>query len=281
MKARGFKQSFVTSADGTSIAIDTIGSGPGLVVLTGGLSPPVRYRRFAKRLATSYTVHLVHRRGRGDSGPQGATYSMDRECDDTFAALAATHSRLLFGHSYGGLIALQTAIRATAEQLSWVVTYDPGVGIDGSFPAHLVPQLTRLVEEGKHARAMAELIRELQVARWSDRLPLPVVAALTWPALNTVWCQERDLMPTVVPEGREIMGLDGPASTYGAVSMRLDILVGQRSPAFFGTAAHAIAEATPRAHVLVLPGLDHNAPSLRPRRLAEQVRDLDPSSSAR
>jgi pimeloyl-ACP methyl ester carboxylesterase len=101
MKARGFKQSFVTSADGTSIAIDTIGSGPGLVVLTGGLSSPVRYRRFARRLATSYTVHLVHRRGRGDSGPQGAAYSMDCECEDTFAALAATQSRLLFGHSYG------------------------------------------------------------------------------------------------------------------------------------------------------------------------------------
>ena len=281
MNAGGSGRSFVTSADGTSIAIDSIGSGPGLVVLSGALCPPVRYRRFARQLATTYTVHVVHRRGRGDSGPQGAAYSMDRECEDTFAALAATHSRLLFGHSYGGLIALQTAVRATPEQLSWVVTYDPGAGIDGSFPAHFVPQLTRLVEGGKHARAMAELIRELQVAGWSDRLPLPVLTTLTWPLLNTVRRQERDLMPTVVPEGREMIGLDGPASTYGAISMRVDMLVGQRSPAFFDTAAHAIADVTPRAHALVLPGLNHNAPFMRPRQLAAQVRELDPSSLVR
>lgn len=277
MKARGFKKSFVTSADGTSIAIDTIGSGPGLVVLTGGLSSPVRYRRFARRLATSYTVHLVHRRGRGDSGPQGAAYRMDRECEDTFAALAATHSRLLFGHSYGGLIALQTAIRATAEQLSWVVTYEPGVGIDGSLPPFFL-QVTRLAEEGKRARAVTELIRELGVAGWSNRLPLPVAVAVTGALLTTVWRQERDLIPTTVPEAREMLGLDGPASAYGAVSMRLDILVGQRSPAFFDTAARAIAEATQRAHALVLPGLNHNAPFVRPQQLAELVRDLDPGA---
>ncbi|OBH59232.1 hypothetical protein A5685_04765 [Mycobacterium colombiense] len=275
MNMRGFTQSFAKSADGTSIAIDTAGSGPGLVVLTGGLSPPVRYRRFAQRLATSYTVHLVHRRGRGASGPQGAAYSMDRECEDTFAALAATHSRLLFGHSYGGLIALQTAIRATAEQLSWVVTYDAGVGIDGSLPAFF-SRVTRLAEEGKRARALAELLREL--GGW-DRLPLPMAVALTRTLLNTVWRQERDLIPTTVSEGREMLGLDGPASTYGAISMRLDVVAGQRSPAAFGSAARAIADATPGAHALVLPGLDHNAPLLRPQRLAKQVCDLGPSSS--
>jgi pimeloyl-ACP methyl ester carboxylesterase len=277
MKARGFKQSFVTSADGTSIAIDTIGSGPGLVVLTGGLSPPIRYRRFARRLATSYTVHLVHRRGRGDSGPQGAAYSMDRECEDTFAALAATHSQLLFGHSYGGLIALQTAIRATSEQLSWVVTYDAGVGVDGSLP-EFFSRVMRLAEEGKDVRALAELLREL--GGW-DRLPLPVAVALTRTLLNTVWRQERDLIPTTVSEGREMLGLDGPASAYGDISMRLDVLAGQRSPAAFGNAAHAIAEATPGVHALLLPGLDHNAPFLHPQQLAKQIRDLDPGSSAR
>lgn len=277
MNVRDFKQSLVTSADGTSIAIDTVGSGPGLVILTGGLVPPVRYRRFARRLATSYTVHLMHRRGRGDSGPQGGAYSMDRECEDTFAALAATHSRLLFGHSYGGLIALQTAIRATAEQLSWVVTYDAGVGVDGSLPAFF-SRVMRLAEEGKHARALAELMREL--GGW-DRLPLPVAVALTRTLLNTVWRQERDLMPTAASEGREMLGLDGPASTYGGIAMRLDVLAGQRSPAAFGGAACAIAEATPGANALVLPGFDHNAPLLRPQRLAKRVRDLDPSLSAR
>ncbi|OBJ20557.1 hypothetical protein A5621_13285 [Mycobacterium colombiense] len=277
MKSRGFERSLISSADGTSIAIDSIGSGPGLVILTGALLPPIRYRRFANSLATSYTVHLVHRRGRGASGPQGAAYCMDRECEDTFAALAATHSRLLFGHSYGGLIALQTAVRATPEQLNWVVTYDAGVGIDGSLPPFF-SRVTGLAEEKKHARALAELLRELG---GPDRLPPRVAVALTWTLLNTVWRQERDLIPTTVPEGREIMGLDAPASSYGTISMRLDLLAGERSPAFFASAARAIANATPGAHVLVLPGLNHNAPLVRSQRLAQQVRDLDPRSSAR
>ena len=54
-------------------------------------------------------MYVVQRRGRGGSGPQGDRYCIERECEDIEAVRAATGARLIFGHSFGGLVALRAA----------------------------------------------------------------------------------------------------------------------------------------------------------------------------
>ena len=61
---------YVQSADGTPIGYCSVGSGPGLIVLGGVLSNAASYRPLAARLAGTFQVHLVDRRGRPNSGPQ-------------------------------------------------------------------------------------------------------------------------------------------------------------------------------------------------------------------
>src|SRR5215831_15422626 len=99
----------VVSEDGATIAYLTMGSGPAVIVIPGALSTAVDYAAFGSALAAHFTVHIIERRGRGLSSPQGADYSIGKECEDVLALQRETGARLLVGHSYGGLIALEMA----------------------------------------------------------------------------------------------------------------------------------------------------------------------------
>ena len=103
----GFTRAYVVSADGTAIAHDVIGSGPGLVIVHGVGRMARNYRDLARALAGSFTVHVMERRGRGASGPKGDAYRIEREREDLHALMKATGAPFLFGHSYGGLVALE------------------------------------------------------------------------------------------------------------------------------------------------------------------------------
>jgi len=98
-----------TSANGATIHYQTVGSGPPSVVIPGGLSIAADFDAFANVLAESFTVHTIERRGRGRSSPQDAGYSIAVECEDLCTLQKATQATCLFGHSYGGLIALEAA----------------------------------------------------------------------------------------------------------------------------------------------------------------------------
>lgn len=276
-----FHRAFARSADGTRIAFDSIGSGPGVVVLSGSLAPPLRHRRFAKALARSHTVHVVHRRGRGESGPGRRDYSMDRECEDVLAVTEMTCARHLFGHSFGGLTALQTALRANPDQLDSMVLYEAAVSVDGSMPFGFLSAFTQSVERGHHARAITELTRGLQIGRGLDRLPAAVTVAISWVAVKTVWKAERELLPTVPREGCEALRLDGPASAYESITTPVHFMIGQHSPPYFLKAATEVTATLPAARVTVIPGLDHRGPLARPRRVAKAFSEALRSNASR
>lgn len=121
----------VDSADGTRIGYRLTGTGPAMVVVPGNNRMAHNYDRLAAALADGFSVCVIERRGRGNSGPQGPRYSIDREVEDLQAVADAVGARMVFGHSYGGLIAL-TAARSTSD-IDQLVVYEPGVSINGSF----------------------------------------------------------------------------------------------------------------------------------------------------
>lgn len=255
-------RSFVSSPDGTDIAFDTLGTGPGLLILSGSVVPPGAYHNLAKALADSFTVHVVHRRGRGASGAQGNSYSIDRETDDIRAVLTQTGSTRLLGHSFGGLLALRTAMRPSSElpALTHVLAYEPPVSIDGSVPSDFLPAYSRALERGKSALAMTILNRGLQVGGALDRVPVLVHRLVNFVVLSTVGREIRQNLPTVSAEAAAAVDLDGPATGYRSVEAPTLLLVGERGPEYFKLAARAIAAHMPSAQVEVVAGLDHNGP---------------------
>ncbi|MBA2682105.1 MAG: alpha/beta hydrolase [Ktedonobacteraceae bacterium] len=137
----------ISTSDGAQIAYYTIGTGPGILVIPGALADAATYERFAQALADQFTVHLLERRGRPPSSPQGANYSMATECADVQAVLMATKTSLVVGHSYGGLIALEAA--RNNPHITKVAVYEPGVSIDGAISMKWMPAFEQLLEAGR------------------------------------------------------------------------------------------------------------------------------------
>src|SRR6266545_1184653 len=117
---------FVTSTDGTPIAVFSTGSGRPLVLVHGAAADHTTFRVIGPRLAERFAVHAVDRRGRGASG-DAAGYAIEREFADIAAVVAELAAESagpvdVVGHSIGGWIALGAALRA--PQLGRLVVYE-------------------------------------------------------------------------------------------------------------------------------------------------------------
>lgn len=165
--------------------------------------PPGGYDNLVNALAASFTVHYVHRRGRGASGPQGHPYRIERELADVAAVLMATGARAVFGHSYGGLLALRSALHDPDGRITHLIAYEPAASIDGTQPTDYRPAFTRAVDSKQHARALTMLQRSLHVGGALDRLPAPVGLAINWALLATIGRPMHATLPTVPGEARE------------------------------------------------------------------------------
>src|SRR5882757_9140638 len=75
----------VFSLDGAKISYLTMGIGPSVIVIPGTLSMAADYAAFARALAEHFTVHIIERRGRGESDAQGDDYSIEKEREDVLA----------------------------------------------------------------------------------------------------------------------------------------------------------------------------------------------------
>lgn len=251
-----------------------MGDGPGLIVVGGALATGLDYLTLGRTLGTNYEVHLMDRRGRGLSGPQGEAYSIGKECDDLRAVAVATGSRLAFGHSYGGLVVLESARReGLFERLA---VYEPGVSIRTSIPVDWIPDYARLLSTGDTRGAFACMVRgsgslPTVVARlpeWYTRAVLRVVIR------RQKWAHIEPLLHTNLAEHEQIARLDCTHANYSAIQSRTLLLGGNRAsgPRIADTLTQlqrTIAGAT----IEILDGLDHFAPAeTAPEVIAERVR---------
>lgn len=266
----------VESRDGTSIAYETVGEGDGLMVVGGAWRTARDYLRFGRALADSFAVHLIERRGRGRSGPQGPAYSIEREIEDLIAVQAHTGATKVFGHSYGGLIALEAARRSTA--LTDVVVYEPGVSIGGSIPTEWMTAYGELLAVGDRRGAFAVMVRGAGGAPpIIERLPVWYLRLLLRVFIrDRAWRRIDPLMEASLAEHAQVGALDdGTADRFRSIAARTVLLGGGKSRSRFTTVPFAaLTEAIPDATAEIIPGLDHVAPDEKaPDRVAALVRE--------
>jgi pimeloyl-ACP methyl ester carboxylesterase len=264
----------VRSRDGTTIAFDTFGDGSGVIVVSGALSTARRYVLLARGLAQSHAVHVLERRGRGSSGPQGPHYGIDKEVEDLLAVRAATGAVAVFGHSYGDLIALEAARRST--RFSHVIVYEPGVSVGGSIPVDWVPPYRALLAAGDPRSAFTSMVRANGFApRQLRRLPMPMARVIVGLAVGRRrWQEISPLLATNVAEHEEVARLDdGTVDRYSTITARVLLLAGQKSPPFVTTELFdALQRTITGSQAEVIDGLDHQAPEEAPDLVAERVR---------
>jgi pimeloyl-ACP methyl ester carboxylesterase len=162
----------VVSADGTRIGYSSLGDGPGLIVVGGVLSSGSDYIPLARELARAFQVHVLDRRGRPSSGPLRQDHSIDYECADLIAVAGATGATAVFGHSFGGLVALETARRRPIFDQLFV--YEPGVPIRGQFQFGWLDGYQQLLEHGDRRGAFAWMVKHAGFA------PRPLAVMPLW-----------------------------------------------------------------------------------------------------
>jgi pimeloyl-ACP methyl ester carboxylesterase len=235
----------VTSADGTAIAYDRLGSGQPLILVGGALCDRHALRPLADELASHNDVVTYDRRGRGDSG-NSAPYDVQREVEDLAALLTAVGgTAAVYGHSSGAGLA---AIAASKLPFTKVVLHEPPYGPDDVDPSEDGEQVLELIRDG-HNREAVELFLLMTGAPKQDAL---LVAALPGIA---------ELAPTLAYDFA-VMAYDGrtPVETLRAITPPTLVIAGTATAPFMLDAAHRIVTILPNARYVELPDQRHVVP---------------------
>ncbi len=249
----------VISNDGTRINYQTIGAGSALIIIPGALSMAADYLALATALAGRFTVHIIERRGRGLSGAMGADYSITKECEDVAAVQAKTGAHLLFGHSYGGLIAFEAARCNPA--FSKIAVYEPGVSINQSIPIGWSSAYQAHLAAGKPLDAFIDFIRGSgpahmkMIPNWWLRLIMPMIIK------GAEWDKTVALLPANLREHQEVARLDNSYPNYREVSAVVLLMSGGKSPAFREQTLQTLSGVLPQSTIKIFPKLDHFGPT--------------------
>jgi pimeloyl-ACP methyl ester carboxylesterase len=234
----------------------------------------VDYVAFARALSEHFSVHIIERRGRGESGPQGDAYSIAKECEDVIALQATTGASFLVGHSYGGLVALEVARDNKAFRK--IAVYEPGVSIDGSMPTTWMPGYEKKLAEQRNLDALVEFTladaprRVQKTPRWLMKLILLVLVSC-----SRQYRQMLDLLDQNLREWREIARLDSSCEHYREIAGEVLLMYGGKSDSRAVTLAmERLAALLPHSETKEFPRLDHfGIERTAPREVAKVVSD--------
>jgi len=197
---------------------------------------------------------------------------MAQECDDVLAALDTTGATSVLGHSYGGLVAIQTATRADERRLNHVIAYDPALAVRLELPTGFLSRFQAELDHNRHAAALTALQRGLRVGGVLDRMPRRVAQALNWALLHTPdGPAMAHNLHSVPGEVRAATNIESTVETYTSITTRTSIMVGARSPQWLQQAGQELASTMPDAQLTTVTGLDHTGPLLHPEAVAHQV----------
>lgn len=248
----------VNCSDGVELQIQSVGNGPGVVIIHGGGVTSKDYRRLATAFSGQFTAHLYDRRGNGNSPPLADNWDMSSEVEDVRAIAVATGSARIFGHSMGAIIALQTALHVPLEA---VAVYDPPLPIDGLFPTDFLEPFEKSVADGDLPSALAHMSKSIN-AGLATKLPFGVQRAFGKAFLHTSWGKGMAAaMPTTARQLRAAFELGGPASNYAGIDAPLLLTCGTQSPEYYLPICDRLAAVTPHGRSIRVKG-SHNAANI-------------------
>lgn len=256
------EQRTITAPDGTPLAVDVVGDGRPLVIVHGSVGVSDDWHEVAHALAERLTVFIMNRRGHGPS-PDGPDYSFDREVDDVAAVMdAAGPGAILFGHSFGGALALAYA---SATSPAALVAYEPGIRLEEPIGGDAIPVVEEALRTSGGDAAMILGMRlfagfgedEIEAAQRSPAWEQQVAMAHTWP--------------------REIRGLDEldvAPERFARITSDTLLLRGTESPPWLQETTARLARTIPNARLIDLQGQGHGASETAPQLVADPVLTL-------
>src|SRR5689334_4683148 len=245
---------FATSADGTQIAYESIGSGPALVIVEGALCSRKMggFQTLKDSLAEHFTVTGYDRRGRGESSDT-QPYDVQREVEDLIAVLDAVGPDVVvFSASSGAALALEAArqgvpMRALAAYEAPFIVDDTHAPNDLDLPQ----RIEELVAQDRRGDAVKTFMKVVGA-------PAPMVAVMP---LFPVWKNLKAVAHTLAYDFRIVLPHQQaeplPTGHYAAVAVPTLVIAGGKSPEYMRNAQAAIADQVPGSRLATLPGQTH------------------------
>lgn len=254
----------VTSADGTTIAVERTGSGPPLVLVYGNGDVHQFWDAGGVRstFAEHYTVYAIERRGRGQSG-DGAVYELEREAEDAAAVVMAIDEPVtLLGHSGGALYSLEAALRT--DNLHKLILYEPPLQVDDNELdiAEELTEIQTLVDRGENEQALVLFGGDIA------GLPPDELDALR---SAPTWQEMVDAAHTLPRELAAISEYKFEAARFADMTTPTLLLSGSESPPLYENATSAVNDALPNSRIATFEGEQHMAMHTAPDRFVDEV----------
>jgi pimeloyl-ACP methyl ester carboxylesterase len=252
---------FVASTDGTLIGYEQCGSGPNLLLVHG--TATIR-AQWASIFEQHFTVTVMDRRGRGGSG-DSSDYAIEREFEDVAAMVNALDAPvLLFGHSYGGLCALGSAM--LTDKLAGLILYEPALS-DGEalYSLAQLAQLETFLAAGDHEGLVRTFLGGVV------GMPPHEVELL---ASSQAWPNRVATAPTIPREMRAEQTYRIPVDSLGRLNIPVLLLSGGDSPPDLGAGMAKLENILPNSRTVTMPGQQHIAMYTAPDLLVGAVLDF-------
>jgi pimeloyl-ACP methyl ester carboxylesterase len=173
----------------------------------------------------------------------------------------AVKAKYLFGHSFGGIIALQAANQLGINKIA---VYEPPVSINNSIPADWLPEFAEALKKNKKVKAMAIFLKGLQVPEVS-KFPRPILMLLVYLINFLERKKEKEtrilnLLHTVPADMRIVKQLEPEFEKYRQIKTETLLMSGSNSQLFFQQSVTELGQAIPGAQVKIFAGFDHYSP---------------------
>jgi pimeloyl-ACP methyl ester carboxylesterase len=245
----------ITSKDGTSIAYETTGTGPALILVGGAFQDHNGLATHAALLSKHFTVYNYDRRGRGESG-NTEPYAVQREVEDIAALIQEAGGKaFVFGGSSGGVLALDAA--AANIGITKLAVYEPPFVVDATRPAapeHFADKLRDMIAQGRRGDAAEAFMVQ------GANMPAEMVAGMRqqafWePGVEAV--AHTLIYDALVMEGT-MAGQPLPAKRWDNLDIPVLAMVGGNSPSWAQSGVKALAELLPNTQTEMVPGQSHD-----------------------
>lgn len=237
-----------TSRDGTSLAYESTGEGPAVILVSGAMSTGATVAPLAVPLSERFTVVSYDRRGRGESGDT-APYAVEREVEDLAALIEAVGGEAsLCGISSGGALVLHAAagglpVRRAAVYETPYAVYEGGTKEWAAY----TERLTEALAQGRRGDAVELFLRLTGMA---EEMIQGARQSPMWPSMEAV-------APSLAYDAAVLGDGAVPRSLLASVTVPVLAVAGGASPAWMREAAQAVAEAAPEGTYRVLEGQTH------------------------
>lgn len=239
---------------------------PLIVLVHGAMDRSAGMLKLSRQLAGSYRVVRYDRRGYGRSKPHAGPFTMGAQVDDLAAVLDGRRA-VVFGHSYGGNVALALAER-NPELVRAVVVYEVPLSWLPWWPGSS-GRTTETKAENEHGRA----------ADAAERFMRRMVGDGRWESLSDrVRNERRSEGLAFVEEFTDLARC--PPWQAELIDVPFAAIYGELARERHRDGSHYLAELLSDRDAVAIPDAKHNGPFTHPERVAAIVRALEADAPA-